>query len=154
MTVPALAQVIDSSRHDSSLPLEIEADTMEVEQNSQRATFTGAVDVKQGALTLNADTLIVHYREGEGSDSQISLIEVIGNVFFSTPQETAQGDSGTYDVDTGVITLLGNVVLTNDNYVLRGDEATMNLETGQSQMTGSSDRVKVIFDNAGSQEDP
>jgi len=144
----AMAQqgILDTSRHDSSLPIAISADSMEVEQSTQTATFLGAVDVKQGDLTLRADTLIVHYRDTQAdSENSIHLIEVIGNVFFATPSETAQGNSGTYDVDTGIISLAGNVILTNADAVLRGDKATMNLETGQSQVTGDNDRVNVLF---------
>ncbi|MBN34786.1 MAG: lipopolysaccharide transport periplasmic protein LptA [Rhodospirillaceae bacterium] len=156
MLASAWAQdgILDTSRHDSSLPIEIAADSMEVEQSAQIATFLGAVDVKQGDLTLRSDTLIVHYRDNaDANDNAIHLIEVIGNVFFATPNETAQGDSGTYNVDNAVITLIGNVVLTNSDAVMRGDAATMNLETGQSQVTGEGDRVNVLF-NAPSSDEP
>ncbi|MBT7612425.1 MAG: hypothetical protein HN577_04345, partial [Rhodospirillaceae bacterium] len=39
LALPALAQdqLLDTSRHDSGLPIEIEADSMEVEQAAQRA---------------------------------------------------------------------------------------------------------------------
>ena len=150
LALPALAQdqLLDTSRHDSGLPIEIEADSMEVEQAAQRATFRGAVDVKQGDLTLRADTLIVHYNDGSDGDNSINLIEVEGNVFFATPNETAQGDEGVYDVNAAVIQLIGNVVLTNADAVLRGEQATMSLETGQSVVTGTGERVKMIFETS------
>ncbi len=141
---PAQAQVINTSRHDTSLPIAIEADSMEVEQNAQRATFIGAVDAKQGDMTLTSDKLIVYYREKQtAEDSTIYLIEVEGNVMFRTSNETAQGDAGEYDVDTGIIRLLGNVILTNGDNLIKGNQAVMNLETGQSEVTGG--RVEGIF---------
>lgn len=148
LAAPAFAQVIDTSRHDTSLPIAIAADSMEVEQSAQRATFVGAVDVQQGDMTLTSDRLVVHYRDKQAAeDNTIYLIEVAGNVIFRTPNETAQGDTGEYDVDTGVIRLVGNVVLTSGNNAIRGNAATMNLETGQSEVTsGVTDgRVEGIF---------
>ena len=52
---------------------------------------------------------------------------------FSTPNESAQGDSGIYNVDDGTIRLVGNVVLTSGQSVIRGSEAIMNLETGKAR---------------------
>jgi lipopolysaccharide export system protein LptA len=141
---PSLAQVVDTSRHDTSLPIAISADSMEVEQSAQRAIFVGAVDVKQGEMTLTSDRLIVYYRDKQAEeDNTIYLIEVEGNVEFRTPNETAQGDTGEYDVDTGIIRLLGNVILTSGDNLIKGKEAVMNLETGQSEVTGG--RVEGIF---------
>ncbi len=145
VSLPAAGQTLDTSRHDRSLPIAITADSMEVEQNERRATFIGDVDVEQGDLALRSDKLVVHYREGDDGEDSIHFIEAFGNVFFATPDETAQGDMGAYDVDTGVVTLAGNVVLTNAEAVLRGNQATMNLETGQSLVTGGDDRVNVLF---------
>ena len=87
--LPAAAQdqLLDTSRHDSSLPIAIEADSMEVEQAAQRATFVGAVDVKQGDLTLTAERLVVHYRDKQAeSDNTIYLIEVEG---FVSPEDVS-----------------------------------------------------------------
>jgi lipopolysaccharide export system protein LptA len=138
-------QLIDTSKHDTSQPLEITADALEVDQDSQRATFIGAVDVIQGDMRLNSDRLIVYYRDKQAAeDNAIYRIDVEGNVRFATPTETAQGDNGVYDVDGGIIHLVGNVVLTSgQDAVIRGNELTMNLNTGQSEVSGG--RVKGYF---------
>ena len=138
-------QFIDTSTHDSSQPLEITADALEVDQDNQSAIFTGAVDVIQGEMRLNSDRLIVHYRDKEAAEQNaIYRIDVEGNVRFATPTETAQGDNGVYDVDGGIIHLVGNVVLTSGTEaVIRGDELTMDLNTGQSEVSGG--RVKGFF---------
>lgn len=151
---PVLAQqMIDTSKHDSSQPLEITADMLEVEQENQRAIFSGAVDVIQGDMRLNSDRLIVFYRDKKAAEQNaIYRIDVEGNVRFATPSETARGDNGVYDVDSGVIHLIGNVVLTSGTEaVIRGDELTMDLNTGQSEVSGG--RVKGYFvpDQGGSQ---
>ena len=67
-TGAAFAQVddvADSIKHDTSLPIAISADAMEVEQESQRAIFLGAVDVEQGDIELTAERLVVYYRDKE-----------------------------------------------------------------------------------------
>ncbi len=138
-------QLIDTSKHDSSQPLEITADALEVDQDNQKATFIGAVDVIQGDMHLNSDKLVVHYRDKEAAEQNaIYRIDVEGNVRFATPTETAEGDNGVYDVDGGTIHLVGNVVLTSgQDAVIRGNELTMNLNTGQSEVSGG--RVKGYF---------
>ena len=59
------------------------------------------------------------------------------NVFVSSPQETAQGDHGVYDVDSESITLIGSVVLTRDKNVIRGARLVLNLVTGESRIEGA-----------------
>ncbi len=140
--------LLDESGHDSSLPIAISADAMEVEQSQRRATFLGAVDARQGEFALRADKLVVHYRDrSQGGDrGSIRLIEAMGDIFLVTPSETAQGDAGSYDVDAGIVTLTGQVVLTNADAVLTGARATMNLATGESRVTGEGGRVNVLFE--------
>ncbi len=45
--------------YDTSLPIEITADSLEVENERQVATFRGNVDAVQGEMNLRADQLIV-----------------------------------------------------------------------------------------------
>ena len=155
MAGAVLAQGFD---HDSDLPIEITADSLEVLQDEQIATFVGNVDAVQGDLVLTSDQLRVHYRgseEGEAMGaSSIRRIEATGNVFISSPEETAQGEFGVYDVDGALLTLEGSVVLTRDDNVVRGARLEVDLETGRSQMfaavpsvAGGTDgqRVKAVF---------
>jgi len=142
------SDLADQVQHDTSLPIAISADAMEVEQEAQRAIFLGAVDVEQGDLLLKADRLVVYYRDKQAEeDNAIYKIEVEGNVRFATPNETAQGNSGVYNVDEGTIRLVGNVVLTSGQSVIRGSEAVVNLETGKSEVLSETDggRVEGLF---------
>jgi lipopolysaccharide export system protein LptA len=148
-------------QHDSSLPIEITADVLEVEQRDRIATFTGDVDAVQGELVLSADKLRVFYdsndQAGEaapGAAGSIRRIEAEGNVFITSPQETAQGDSGVYDVADNLLTLEGSVVLTRDDNVIRGHHLEVDLSSGVSRMTaatpstaggGPTDRVRALF---------
>lgn len=135
---PAHAQ---SLQHDTSLPIEITADSLEVLQNEQIAIFTGNVDAVQGDMVLSADVLRVHYG-GSGDDAaaapagdgSIRRIEAEGNVFLSSPRETAQGEAGVYDVAANELTMEGGVVLTRDDNVIRGERLEVDLVSGRSRM--------------------
>ena len=132
---PAAGQAL---QHDSSQPIEISADTLEVLQEEQIATFAGNVDAVQGDLVLSADKLLVHY-EGENSDSvglaagrgnSIRRIDAVGQVIITSPEETAEGDYGTYDVASEFMTLEGDVVLTRGANVIRGERLELDLVSG------------------------
>jgi len=152
MLSPAWAQSSLTTRHDSSLPIEIAADTLEVQQDKNLATFSGNVQATQGGIRLRANILEVHYRPQQGDaavQGAISLINATGKVFFSSPGQTAQGDSSVYDVDKGLIIMNGNVVLTRDKNVIRGNRLVLNLTTGKSKVEGgtsaSGGRVRGLF---------
>ncbi len=150
--------------HDSSLPIEISADSLEVAQEEQVATFAGNVDAVQGDLVLSADELKVHY-EGKGrgvgmaagSSNRIRRIDAEGHVIIASPEETAEGDRGTYDVPAKLVTLEGEVVLTRGANVIRGERLELDLVTGKSRIVGapasvadgdqgaSGERVKALF---------
>jgi lipopolysaccharide export system protein LptA len=148
-------------QHDSSLPIEITADLLEVEQRDRIATFTGNVDAVQGELVLSADKLRVFYtgndQAGEaapGATGSIRRIEAEGNVFVTSPTETAQGESGVYDVADDMLSLEGSVVLTRDDNVIRGQRLDIDLASGRSTVTaatpsteggGPRDRVRALF---------
>ncbi len=155
----AFGQLELGGGHDANQPIEITADSLEVQQENQLAIFRGTVDAVQGEMNLRADVLVVHYRPREDNQNRprednqnsISLIEAEGNVFVSSPNEMAQGDRGTYHVDAQRVELDGSVVLTQGENVIRGDHLELNLATGQSKMAsaasadGGKQRVKAIF---------
>ena len=65
-------------------------------------------------MVLSADRLkVYYYGEGRGAaapavlSSSIRRIEADGNVFVSSPRETAQGNAGVYDVASNQLTPRG-----------------------------------------------
>jgi lipopolysaccharide export system protein LptA len=147
-----------SFQHDSTLPIEITADRLDVVQDEQVAIFIGNVDAVQGDLVLTSDELRVYYRDsGDAAGltaGSIRRIEATGNVFITSPEETAQGESGVYDVDGALLSLEGSVVLTRDENVVRGERLDIDLASGRSQMFAAvpstaggtaNQRVKAVF---------
>ncbi len=137
--------------HDSSQPIEITADMLEVHQSDNIAIFQGNVDAVQGNIVMRADKLVVYYREAEEDETNlgISRIDAEGNVFISSPQETAQGQRGVYDVVNARIDLAGDVILTWGDNIIEGDTLQMDLEAGTSSVASesqeSSERVRGLF---------
>jgi lipopolysaccharide export system protein LptA len=129
-----------SLQHDTTLPIEITSDSLEVVQDQKIATFTGNVDAIQGDMVLSADLLRVHYGDVDGAAAappgtgSIRRIEAEGNVFLSSPRETAQGTAGVYDVGSNRVTMEGEVVLTRDDNVIRGERLEIDLVSGRSQI--------------------
>jgi len=121
---------------DTSAPIEIAADALDVLQVDQVAIFSGDVDAIQGDLRLQASELRVHYSSGEGTGGEISRLNANGNVHISSAQETARGDWAIYNVLEEEVTMGGNVVLTQGENVIQGDRLTIDLASGVSRIEG------------------
>ncbi len=153
---PALAQSEGLGKHDTDQPIEINADSLEVQQERNLAIFRGNVDALQGGIRLKSRELRVWYRPDGGQGDKaggadvtgnILRIDALGDVFISSPRETAQGDLGVYDVPNRTITLTGAVVLTRDRNVIRGTKLVLNLESGHSRIdAGGGGRVQGRFE--------
>lgn len=149
--------------HDSSAPIEITSDTLEVHQADQLAIFSGDVVAGQGTLRLTADRLEVSYvdkdqgserasgapdsgaQDSGAQDSGTGVIRemvAIGHVFIANGDETAAGQRARYDIENGIITMTGDVVLTQGGNVISGKKLTIDLDSGQARVGG---RVKSIF---------
>lgn len=134
---PVFAQ---ETKLDTKQPIEITADSLEVAQKEQQATFSGNVVAIQGKMRITANKMQVFYRTGEqvqGEAQAISRIAVDGNVFMTNASETARSASGVYDVDAGKLTLKKDVVLTRGENVVKGDVLEYDLDTGKSQIVGA-----------------
>lgn len=140
---------------DGKAPIEIASDNLEVVQAENKAIFTGNVIAKQATTTMRAAKMVVFYH-GSGSDGSamgegIYRIESSGNVVFTTPAETAQGDTAIYHVETDTIDLIGNVTLTREKNILKGTKLNYNFATGRSVLTGGASasqgggRVRGLF---------
>ncbi|MEZ5825371.1 MAG: lipopolysaccharide transport periplasmic protein LptA [Geminicoccaceae bacterium] len=137
--------------HDTTLPIEIEADQLTVEQNNETATFSGNVVVVQGDMTLRSARLLVFYAlDGDGAaDQPIKRIEVDGGVVMASERENAKGERGVYDVVAGTLELFGDVTLTRDENVIKGDILSIDLNTSVATMkadpASGKGRVKALF---------
>jgi lipopolysaccharide export system protein LptA len=138
LAVPAAAQAVSALKgHDTSAPVDIDADRVEVQQRADRAVFSGNVHAVQGNLKLDAERLRVAYLTQPGSGNpQIQRIDADGGVTMTSPSERASGRYGIYDVNRRVITLIGGVTLTRGDSVAHGGRLVMDLDSGRSTLDG------------------
>lgn len=147
------AAVLAQSKLESDKPIEIASDNLEVQQDQQKAIFSGNVIAKQGNITMRSATMTVYYNNNsggaektEGGGQGIDRIEADGNVVFVTPEETAQGDHAVYRTSTNTVDLTGNVVLTREENILKGSALNYNMTTKRSVLSaGSTGRVRGLF---------
>lgn len=139
----ALAQetrvAFGSLQVDPSLPVEVTADSLDVDQNNGQAVFIGNVLIAQGDMRLSAPRVLVIY---DAESSAIARMEATGGVTLVSGPDAAEAQRADYTIDSGLIVMTGNVLLTQGPSALSSDKMTVNLTTGSAQMVG---RVKTIL---------
>ena len=96
-------------QQDTSLPIEVSADSLAVSQKDGSALFTGNVVIGQGEMRLSAPRVLVFYTKDQ---TGIERLEATGGVTLVNADQAAEADSANYDVNRGTIRMLGNVLLT------------------------------------------
>ncbi|MBU9697977.1 lipopolysaccharide transport periplasmic protein LptA [Rhodobacteraceae bacterium HSP-20] len=142
LTTPLSAQTainLTGLRQDTSLPVEVAADSLAVDQTDGQATFSGNVKVTQGDMTIQAGEARVEYTpDGKGIDR----ILLSGRVLFASPTDAAEADEAVYTIDTGVVVLTGDVLLTQGSTTISGGRLVYDLDQGTGSMEG---RVQTVF---------
>lgn len=124
---------------DTSLPVEVQADTLSVDNANGKAVFDGNVLVGQGEMRLAAARVTVEY----GADGKsIARLLATGGVTIANLADAAEAQQADYSVETGVIVLSGDVLLTQGASALSGQKLTINLKDGTGVMEG---RVATTF---------
>jgi len=90
-------------------PIEVTAEGgIEWDRNAQTYTAKGNAHAQRGDFSVNADTLVAHYRKADSGNSQIYSLEASGNVHLSSQSAKVTGDHAVYDVTSRVMTVTGN----------------------------------------------
>ncbi len=132
-------------KHDSTQPVEVSSDALQINQEDGSAVFTGNVEVGQGTMRLSADRVLVEYSTGDGP-RKISKMHATGNVVLINGAEAAEAAEAVYSIDTGNIVMTGNVILTQGQTALSSNRMVVNMNTGQATLEG---RVKTILQTGG-----
>ncbi|MGC3937936.1 LptA/OstA family protein [Roseobacter sp. EG26] len=126
-------------QQDTSLPVEVTAENLSVDQATGEAVFTGNVVVGQGEMRLSAKRVLVVYRE---ETDGIERMEATGDVLLVSGPDAAESEKANYNIDDGTIVMTGNVLLTQGPSAITADRMTVQLDSGTAQMSGS---VKTIL---------
>ncbi|MFZ4382423.1 MAG: lipopolysaccharide transport periplasmic protein LptA [Sandarakinorhabdus sp.] len=130
---PGLAQTFDSTA-----PIDVDAGRIDIADNASEAIFTGAVVIRQGSLTLNADRVRISYANHTSGNPQVQRLDALGNVRLRQNNMRATANSGIYDVNGRLVTLLGNVKMDRDGNHLEGARVVWNLNTRTSSFDNRS----------------
>ena len=109
-------------------------DSLEWYDNKQLAVARGDAIAIQEGKRLRGDVLTADVTKGPNESSHISRIDAQGNVLVSSQGQIARGDTGVYDVDTGIATLAGHVTLTRADNELRGQYGVVDLNNNVSRL--------------------
>jgi lipopolysaccharide export system protein LptA len=143
LCIPAAAQeaqvAFGGLRQDTTLPVEIEADSLTVNNADGTAIFTGNVLVGQGEMRLQAATIRVEY----GTDGKsINRLLASGGVTLTNAAEAAEAREAVYTVSSGEVVMTGDVLLTQGQTALSGQKLVISLKDGTGVMEG---RVSSTF---------
>jgi lipopolysaccharide export system protein LptA len=152
VAAPAGAQALKN--HDTNAPVDFEADRIEVQDKANRAIFTGNVHATQGNMILDAARMTVAYTSAPtggakvagtgaaaakpaGSNPSIQRVDASGGVTVRSPDQTAKGNFGIYDLNRRIITMLGAVTLVQGANTVHGGRLVIDLNSGRSVVDGS-----------------
>jgi lipopolysaccharide export system protein LptA len=109
-------------------------DALEWYDDKQFAVARGnAVGIRDDRQ-IRADVLTAQISQAPGEDQRISIVNGAGHVVATRPDMIGLGDTGVYDMDTGVVTLNGHVTLTHGQSTMHGDYGVADLEKGVSRL--------------------
>jgi len=132
-------------KHDTSQPVEMASDSLQINQANGSAVFTGNVVIGQGTMRLSASRVVVEYAQG-AIPRRISKLHATGGVVLVNGTEAAEASEAVYSIDSGNIVMTGNVILTQGQSALSSNRMVVNMKTGQATLEG---RVKTILQTGG-----
>lgn len=122
------------ANHNSNAPVDFAANSIEVQDRSDRVVISGNVRVTQAGLTLTAARMTVAYTRAGGTD--VNRLDATGGVVVTKGDERATGNVAIYDLDKRLITMVGNVELRQRGNHLRGGRLLIDLNTGRATVDG------------------
>jgi lipopolysaccharide export system protein LptA len=118
---------------DTTLPVEVTAETFAVNNADGSAVFTGNVVVTQGEMKLSAAEVRVQYNADQ---TAIDQLVASGGVTIVNLADAAEALEAVYTIATGVIVLTGDVLMTQGPSAMAGQKLTVNLKDGTGVMEG------------------
>ncbi|MFN2257164.1 MAG: lipopolysaccharide transport periplasmic protein LptA [Desulfuromonadaceae bacterium] len=143
-------------KHDSSLPVDITSDFLEVDDKTGIFVFRGDVVAKQDSATIYSDQLDVYYtqkketKDAAGTaDTQSRSIEKIvarGSVKIVQEERIATGERAEYVYAEGAVILTGSPKVVQGNNTIAGEKITVYLDGKRSIVEGGvRERVQATF---------
>lgn len=145
------AGAMGSFRTNPNAPVDLEADSLDVDDAKKVAVFRGDVDAKQDGFTITCAELSAFYKgeaglldaaapgtapkESGGQSAELTRIEARKNVRVASKDgQTATGDWADFDAKANKVVMGGNVVLSKGKSMVRGTRLVIDLTTGESKI--------------------
>ncbi len=147
---PATGLLGATFKTDPSAPIDIESNTLDINDQRKSALFNGDVKAVQGGFSLRTAEMTAFYsgeaglgeavKDGVAADvkgakgsADLQKIEARRAVVVqSRDGQTATGDWADFDTKKNIVTVGGDVVLTQGPNVVRGSQLVIDMTTGQS----------------------
>lgn len=106
---------------------------------AEAAAADGAASAPAAAPAASAPAAPV------AGSQEIDRLEATGKVLVTSKDQSASGDSATYDGKTEILELRGDVVLTQGKNVVRGDRLLVEMQTGRARVLSTNRRVQMLL---------
>jgi lipopolysaccharide export system protein LptA len=119
---------------------------LEYWEQKQMAVARGNAEATREQRRVNADVLAAYFRKDAEGKNKIFRVDAFDSVRIVTQTDTATGDRGVYNVESGIATLTGSVRIERQGNVLTGCRSEVNLNTGISKLFACpQDRVRGVL---------
>ena len=143
MSVAQTASVsLGTDDHDSSVPVEVSADSLEIDQDNGVAVFTGNVVITQDDLKLTAPKVRITYDSAEGGSGDVEHMHATGGVTMISPEEVVEAREAVFSVVDDTVVMTGDVIMTQGDNAIAGERLDADLDAGTGVLTGG---VRMIF---------
>jgi LPS export ABC transporter protein LptC/lipopolysaccharide transport protein LptA len=142
------ASPLGSFKTNPDAPIDINADSLDVDDRKKLAVFRGDVEATQDTFNIRCAELSAFYK-GEaglvdaadpsapksGQKTELTRIEARKDVHVTSKDgQTATGDWADFDTKTNKVTMGGNVVLSKGKSMVRGTRLVIDMTTGESKI--------------------
>jgi len=124
-------------------PIAVTADALEFDYRSRLLTYKGRVEVTQGDIKLNANTLTIALQDQV--DSQVKEVVAEGQVRVTQGARWATGGRAVFDQTRHTVVLSQNAVVHDGPNEVSGDRIIVYLDEQRSVVEGGSGRVKAVL---------
>ena len=125
-------------------PIQITSDKLDFDYKNRRTVFHGNVDVLQGDVHLQTDTMTVDYSQ-VGDKQELKTVVADGHVTIMQGPKKATGSHAVFDQGTRTVVLTGDALLEQDNNQVAGDRIVVYPDDSRMQVLGENRRVKVVL---------
>jgi LPS export ABC transporter protein LptC/lipopolysaccharide transport protein LptA len=136
--------MLGTFKTDPNAPMDIEADTLDVDDSEKRAVFHGNVKSQQGDVIIRTVELVAFYSgqaglglSGGGEEaagrapSQLTRVEAKQRVLLTSKDgQSASGDWATFDTKSNTVLIGGNVTVSRGKDVVQGSRLKIDLTSG------------------------